>query len=140
MSVTFIPPSQYLCMGIGMCKSGGDYLDMAFVPIPLGAHYTQCFSYIKENHCEIVSSIGTTDLLNMLGDHFPKKGRLIVFSSDGARIYHGKHGETPFLGEPFIEGDLLLCYRDAVYGMSDIFPKGPFTGKCEMVEAQEERY
>lgn len=75
------------------------------------------------------------DLLTVIDDKLP--ANLVALTKSGVLAIAGNFMvelTSGFLDEK--EGHLLLCKRCSTFGMSDLFPKGPFIGKCKMIEPE----
>lgn len=82
------------------------------------------------------------DIINILDENVPqmlrKMSRVIVMCADGsAQVFTESSTHQLHPEQLFIEGDVLLCCRNSVMTMSDSIPKGPFAGKCKMVDAHD---
>lgn len=134
MNTSFTPPPTFLCMRV----HSGLHLDVAFIPIPVGTTPAACVSYLKEKHCEVMrDSDRALEVLNLLDEHFPKTSRVIILTDNGGLTVSGNRATTLRGDQLSVKGDVLLCCRNSTFGMSDFFPKDPFTGKCSMVDAEE---
>lgn len=135
MLQNFGTSNGYLCV---RTREGSPlHADVAFVPIIGRASVQECLDYLKENCCEIVNTQSLLELLTVIDDKLP--ANVVVVTKNGVmRIARNFMIEltSGFLEEK--EDHLLLCKRASTFGMSDLFPKGPFVGECKMIEP--ERY
>ena len=131
MTMKFVPPSEYFCVRTGDMHGS---LDVAFVPIPVGATREDCVAYVHGTLCELLpDSSNARKMADMLSDRLPQVGSLVVPTYRDYWLAFS--GQVIASGKPFAGDDLLLCCRLSVYGWNGAFPKEPFTGICRHVKA-----